>query len=162
MIADRRTVTSGAPAGYVASRTMDAVTTWFRGRESEESRHREQDLTPGGMLRRLGAQLGAAVGRDLDDATAERVGVAVHRFLGATYGVLAALLVERGWRPLPAGLAVAAGAFVVVDEATALPPGALLPMVSHLRGVVGHATVGLTIGVLLSLLAPRPVSPRRP
>jgi hypothetical protein len=35
------------------------------------------------------------------------------------------------------------------------------PLVSHLRGVMGHTTVGLVIGVLLSLLDLQ-VSPRRP
>jgi MFS superfamily sulfate permease-like transporter len=86
----------------------------------------------------------------------------VHRSFGTTYGMIAATLVRRGWRPLPAGLAVGAVAFLLVDEGTALPLATSYPLVSHLRGVVGHATVGLTIGFLLSLLAPRQVSRRRP
>jgi hypothetical protein len=40
----------------------------------------------------------------------------------------------------------------VVDEGTALPMMTSYPLVSHARGVVGHATLGLTIGVLLALL----------
>ncbi len=157
----RRTLTSGALAGYVASRTMDGVTTWFAGQQSEVSRRREQELVPGGMLRQLGRQLGAVTGRDLDDAAAERVGVAVHRLLGTAYGMTTALLVQRGRRPVPAGLAVGAIAFALVDEGTSLPLATSYPLVSHLRGVVGHATVGLTIGVLLALLEPERVSRRR-
>jgi hypothetical protein len=158
---NHRSIVAGAVAGYVASRTMDAVTTVFHGRQSEASRRREQELAPGGALVQLGTQLGAAAGRELDPAAAGRVGVAVHRTLGVTYGVIAAGLVERGWRPVPAGLAVGAMAFLVVDEGTALPMATPYPLVSHLRGVVGHAAVGGTIGVLLALTAPDGLS-RRP
>ena len=162
MTVNRRTLASGALAGYTASRTMDAVTTRFLARQSEASRKREQELAPGGTLIQLGKQLGAVVGRDLDDATAGRAGLAVHRSLGTTYGVITAVLVRRGWRPVAAGLAVGTAAFLVVDEGTALPQATSYPLVSHLRGVVGHATVGLVIGVLLSLLESGKVSRRRP
>jgi len=141
---------------------MDAVTTWFLARQSEASRKREQELAAGGTLVQLGKQLGAAVGRELDDAAAARVGLAVHRTFGTGYGVITAMLVRRGRRPLPAALAVAGTAFLVVDEGTALPLATSYPLVSHLRGVVGHATVGLVIGVLLSVLEPETVSRRRP
>jgi len=157
---NRRTLASGALAGYTASRTMDAVTTVVLARQSESSRRREQELAHGGALVQLGKQLGGVVGRHLDDAAARRVGLAVHRSFGTAYGVIAASLVRRGWRPLPAGLTVGAVAFLVVDEGTALPLATSYPLVSHLRGVVGHATVGLTIGVLLWLLEPGKVSSR--
>jgi hypothetical protein len=49
----------------------------------------------------------------------------------------------------------------VAAEGTALPLATSCPLVSHLRGVTGHTTVGLAIGVLLSLLDLQ-VSPRRP
>jgi hypothetical protein len=76
---NRRTLASGALAGYTASRTMDAVTTVVLARQSESSRRREQELAHGGALVQLGKQLGGVVGRDLDDAAAGRVGLAVHR-----------------------------------------------------------------------------------
>ncbi|GAB3201855.1 hypothetical protein GCM10027261_37340 [Geodermatophilus arenarius] len=142
---------TGALAGYAASRTMDAATGWFHGRQSAESRRREEEIAPGGTLVQLGRQLGGVAGRDLDDAAAGRVGLAVHRTLGVTYGVLAAALVRRGWPPLAAGPAVGAAAFVLVDEGTALPTMTAYPLVSHARGVVGHSTVGLVIGLLLWL-----------
>ena len=158
---DRTTAASGALVGYAASRTMDGATTYFYSRQSEASRRREQELAPGGTLVQLGKKLGGVVGRDLDDAAAGRVGLAIHRTFGVTYGILAALLVRWGWRPVPAGLAVGAAAFAVVDEGTALPLATSYPLVSHLRGVMGHTTVGLAIGVLLSLVDLQ-VSPRRP
>jgi hypothetical protein len=145
-------LTSGALVGYVASRSMDVATTWFYRRQDEPSKAREQELAPGGTVVQLGKQLGGLAGRDLDDAAAGRVGVAVHRTFGVTYGVLAAALAGRGMTPLRAGLTVGAAAFVVVDEGTALPLMTSYPLVSHARGVVGHATLGLTIGVLLTLL----------
>jgi hypothetical protein len=148
----RARIVRGALVGYVASRTMDVVTTAFYRRQSEASKRREEQLAAGGTLLLLGRQLGRAVGRDLDDEAAGRVGVAVHRTFGTTYGVLASALVGRGTPPLRAGLTVAAVAWAVVDEGTALPQFTAYPLVSHARGVVGHATVGLTIGALLALL----------
>jgi hypothetical protein len=148
---DRPSLWTGALAGYAASHAMDAVTGWFHGRQSEASREREQEITQGGMLVQLGRRLGRAAGRDLDDATADRVGTAVHRAFGVTYGVVAAALVRRGVHPLRAGLLVGAGAFLLVDEGTALPTMTAYPLVSHARGVVGHATVGAGIGLLLWL-----------
>ena len=150
----RETLVTGALAGYAASRTMDVVTTAFYARQSEASKRREQEIAPGGTLVQLGHQLGQAVGRELDDAAAGRVGVAVHRTFGTTYGVIAAALTRRGVPPLTAGLAVAAVAWLVVDEGTALPTLTDYPLVTHARGVVGHSTVGLTIGLLLRLTRP--------
>ncbi|WP_448628486.1 hypothetical protein [Geodermatophilus sp. URMC 64] len=140
---------SGALAGYVASRTMDVATTAFYRRQSETSKRREQELAPGGTLVGLGRQLGRVVGRSLDDEAAGRVGVAVHRSFGVGYGVLAAALTRRGMSPLAAGLTVGAAAFLVVDEGTSLPLLTSYPLVSHARGVVGHATLGLALGLLL-------------
>ncbi|MGY1606250.1 hypothetical protein [Geodermatophilus sp. SYSU D00700] len=151
MTRDRSLLWTGALAGYAASRTMDAVTTWFHGRQSEASRKREQEIAPGGMLVQLGTQLGRATGRDVDEATAGRVGLAVHRTFGVTYGVIAAALVRRGVQPMVAGPLVGAGAFLLVDEGTSLSTMTAYPLVSHVRGVVGHATVGTVIGVLLRL-----------
>jgi hypothetical protein len=143
---------TGALVGYVASRTMDVATTAFYRWQSEASKRREQQLAAGGTLVQLGRQLGHVIGRDLDEAAAGRVGVAVHRTFGTSYGVIASALVGRGMPPLRAGLLVAAVAWVVVDEGTALPQTTSYPLVSHARGVVGHATLGLTVGGLLALL----------
>jgi hypothetical protein len=160
MTTPRTALVVGALAGFAASHTMDAVTTVFYARQDDASKQREEELAHGGTLLQLGKQVGTLVGRDLDDDAARRVGTALHRTLGMTYGAVAAALVRRGAPPVAAGLAVGAAAFVVVDEGTSLPLATSYPLVSHLRGVVGHATVGLTIGVLLRLarLTPRTVA----
>src|SRR5215212_9642086 len=142
----------GALAGYAASRTMDKATSRFYGRQSQGSKDREEELAPGGTLVQLGKQLGAATGRELDADQAGRLGLLVHRSFGCLYGVIAALLVRRGVRPLKAGLAVGAGAWLLVDEGTALPTFTDYPFESHMRGVVGHGTFGLAAGLILSLV----------
>jgi hypothetical protein len=72
-----------------------------------------------------------------------------------SYGMAAAALVRRGVSPVMAGLAVGAAAFVLVDEGTALPLFRAYPAVSHARGVVGHGTYGLAVGILLWLIHER-------
>ena len=151
-MADGANIWVGALAGYAASRTMDAATSWFYARQSEESKRREEELAPGGTLVQMGKQMGAAVGRDLTDAEAARVGVAAHRTLGMRYGVIANALARRGRAPMSAGLAVGTAAWMIVDEATALPTFTSYPVASHVRGVVGHGTYGLACGALLSLV----------
>jgi hypothetical protein len=79
----------------------------------------------------------------------------VHRTFGTLYGMAAAALVNRGVRPMKAGLMTGAAAWAIVDEGTALPTFTDYPVESHLRGVVGHATVGAVIGLLLSLVERR-------
>jgi hypothetical protein len=148
-------IRAGALVGYVASRSMDQATTWFYGRQTDASKQREEELAPGGTLVQFGKQLGQAAGRDLTEAEAGRVGLAVHRTFGVLYGMGAAALVKRGVRPMTAGLAVGTAAWVIVDEGTAISQFTAYPMESHMRGVVGHATLGLAVGVLLSLLGKR-------
>lgn len=148
----RGTIVVGALIGYAASRIMDGATTWFYGRQSEESKRREEELAPGGSLLQLGKQLGGATGRKLSDEEAARLGVAIHRTFGVSYGVAASALVRAGVHPLAAGLAVGTAAFLVVDEGTALSLFTAYPLESHMRGVVGHATWGLAAGIVLSLI----------
>ena len=142
----------GALVGYAASRTMDAATTLFYARQTEGSKRREEELAPGGTLVQVGKQLGQAAGRDLSDAAAGRVGLALHRTMGMAYGVVAHALARRGMRPLAAGLTVGGAAWAIVDEGTALPTFTSYPVESHLRGVVGHGVFGLAAGALLELV----------
>ena len=149
---EEATVWVGALVGYACSRAMDAVTTRFYAWQSAGSKRREEELAPGGTLVQLGKRLGSATGRDLDDEQAGRLGLAVHRTLGVGYGITAAALVRRGVRPMTAGLAVGSAAFVLVDEGAAISQFRAYPVESHLRGVVGHGTLGLGAGFLLSMI----------
>lgn len=145
----------GALVGYTASRTMDQATTWFYAQQSDESKRREEEIAPGGTLRQFGKQVGEALGKELDDEEADRVGLAFHRTMGVLYGLGTAALVERGMRPMTAGLSVGTAAFVLVDEGTAISEFSDYPVESHLRGVVGHVTLGLVAGALMSLAEAR-------
>jgi len=149
----------GALAGYAASRTMDVATSWFYDQQSSVSKLREEELAPGGSLVQLGHQLGQAFGRKLTDDEAGKVGLRAHRTFGTLYGVIAAALVRRGMGPMAAGITVGTGAFLLVDEGTAITQLTDYPGASHLRGIVGHGTFGLVCGALLWLTSAP--SPRR-
>ena len=142
----------GALVGYVASRAMDQATTWYYAQQSDESKRREEEIAPGGTLVLLGKQMGEAVGRELDDDEAGGVGIAAHR---TDDGMITAALVGRGMRPMAAGMAVGTGAFLLVDEGTAISEFAVYPAESHMRGVVGHGAFGLVAGALMSLVEGR-------
>jgi hypothetical protein len=68
--------------------------------------------------------------------------------------VVAAALTRRGVPPLAAGLGSGMGGFLLVDElANSLfftPPPQAYPVESHLRGVVGHLTLGAAMAILLA------------
>lgn len=147
-----RRIGIGAGVGLLAGRAMDVATTAFRARQSDESRRREDELVPGGAPLQAARRLAGSVGVELDDARAARLGMRLHRGAMAQYGVVAAALAAAGTPPLRAGLATAAAGFLVVDEgmnAVLGPPPTAYSAESHLRGVVGHATLGLTTGLLL-------------
>ncbi|MHB8659648.1 MAG: hypothetical protein ACYC91_17200 [Solirubrobacteraceae bacterium] len=63
-----------------------------------------------------GAKLASALGRQLDDKTAERLGTAAHLAFGSGGGPLIVMLAHSGMDPVKAGLAVGMGMCVLVDE----------------------------------------------
>jgi hypothetical protein len=152
-------VVIGAAAGYAAGRCMDLATTWFYDQQSEESRAREEEVLPGGAVVAAGRDMARMIGTENpDDDTVERYGMLLHRASGIAWGVLAALLVGAGVRPIRAGLFVGATAFVLVDEglnAVQLDPSPSdFPIEAHARGVVGHAAFGAALGVALAIARP--------
>jgi hypothetical protein len=150
-----RTLFVGAAAGFVAGQVMDRATTWFYGRQSDESKRREQELLPEGAPIASARKLAAWIGAEPTEEQAGQLAEALHRSLGQLYGVVAASMTRRGVSPVAAGLASGAGGFLLVDElANSLfftPPPQAYPAESHLRGVVGHLTFGATLGVLLAV-----------
>lgn len=144
----------GAAIGYASSMAMDKATGWYLGYQSEASRRREEEVAPGGAPVLVGKKLARLVGRDVSDEGAVKIGSLVHRSLGMTYG-MAAALTRKDVAPLAAGVATGATAFLVVDEAFLsaffTPPPWAYPIESHLRGVVGHLGYGLAAGAMLSV-----------
>jgi hypothetical protein len=150
-----RTLFVGAAAGYVAGQVMDRATTWFYGRQSDESKQREQELLPEGAPVASARKLAGALGIEPTEDQTSTLAATLHHSLGQLYGVVAASMTRRGVSPVAAGLASGAGGFLLVDElANSLfftPPPQAYPAESHLRGLVGHLTFGAALGVLLAV-----------
>jgi hypothetical protein len=150
-----RVLAVGAGAGYLAGRVMDKATTWFYDRQSDASKQREQELLPEGAPLAAARKLAGLIGAEPTDDQASTIAKAMHQSLGQGYGVAAAALTQRGVPPLAAGIAAGMGGFLVMDElANSLfftPPPQAYPLESHLRGVVGHLTLGVVTGALLAL-----------
>jgi hypothetical protein len=149
-----RVLLVGAAAGFLAGKAMDQATTWFYGRQSEASKRREQELLPEGAPLASARKLAGLIGAEPTDDQAGAIAQALHQSLGQGYGVVAAALTRGGVQPLAAGLGTGMAGFLLVDElANSLfftPPPQAYPVESHLRGVVGHLTLGATTGVLLA------------
>ena len=149
-----RVLVVGATAGLVAGEVMDKATTWYYGRQSDASKEREQELLPEGAPLAAARKLAGLIGAEPTDDQAGAIAQALHQSLGQGYGVVAAALARRGMAPMTAGVASGVGGFLVVDElANSLfftPPPQAYPVESHLRGLVGHFTLGATTGVLLA------------
>ena len=145
----------GAAAGYLAGQVMDKATTWFYDRQSDASKQRELQLLPEGAPIASARKLASLAGAEPTDEQVGTIALATHRVLGQLYGVVAAALTRRGVSPMTAGVASGMGGFLLVDElANSLfftPPPQAYPVESHLRGVVGHLTLGATTGALLTL-----------
>jgi hypothetical protein len=150
-----RVLLVGAAVGFVAGQVMDQATTWYYGRQSDASKEREQELLPEGAPLAAARKLAGLIGAEPTDDQANTIALAMHRSLGQGYGVAAAALTQRGVPPLTAGVVSGMAGFLAVDElANSLfftPPPQAYPAESHLRGVVGHLTLGLVLGALLAL-----------
>ena len=147
-------ISIGAAIGYGASWAMDRATGWFLERQSETSKRREQEVAPGGAPVLAGRKLAGWMGREITDEEAARIGFVVHRSLGVAYGITAAAFARAGARPLRAGIATGAAAFVLVDEGVVgtlfTPPPWAYPIESHLRGAIGHLAYGVAAGTMLA------------
>ncbi len=154
----------GAASGFAASFAMDAATGAFLKRQSRQSVRRQDKLAPGGapalFIRRLAGLAGAEIGV----AESESQALVLHRAMTSTWGAISASLVARGQPPMQAALVTTMAALLLVDEGLPVlrivPPPEQWPAESHARGVVGHLTLGLAIGGLLSVA--NRIAPLRP
>jgi hypothetical protein len=155
------TMVRGAIAGTVATWVMDVVTTRVQQSQSPADKRKEQAAWPNGQwavanLVDLGGRL---TGVKVADRYRPAVESAIHFGLGAVPGALYAVARDRlplvgAGRGLIYGLLL----FALNDEFlnTALglagPPSAY-PMSSHVRGLVGHVTLGVATDVGITILA---------
>jgi hypothetical protein len=100
-------------------------------------------------------KLAGLLGAEPTDDQAGTIALAMHQSLGQGYGVAAAALTRRGVPSMAAGVASGMAGFLLMDElANSLfftPPPQAYPVESHLRGIVGHLTLGVVTGALLAL-----------
>jgi hypothetical protein len=150
----------GALAGAAATWVMDLVTTGIYEVQAPEATAQEKSAQPHGkssvtnMVDRFEAETGVSVPRRRR-ALVENV---VHYALGAVPGALYGVL--RRWIPfarLGRGLAFGLALFALNDEYlnTKLGfsgPPAAYPPEAHLRGLAGHAVLGVTTETGIQLL----------
>lgn len=98
------------------------------------------------------------LGIEADEERIQQLRLRFHRAYGMACGVLAALIVGAGMRPMRAGILTGDAAFVLVDEApnaVQLEPSPFdFPIEAHIRGVIGHATLGVALGTALTIAKP--------
>lgn len=141
-------------AGLGAAWVMNQTTTAFRARQSKESRRQEEEASGDVAYAAFVRKAAALRGRDLDQRRAERLGVAFHYAMGTALVPGYVVLRRRlALRPLQAGLTLGLAVSVVVDEianalvGSAAPPQAY-PLVTHVRGVLGHVAYGVAVPIL--------------
>jgi hypothetical protein len=145
----------GAAAGFASSFVMDMATTAFLTRQSEQSVRRQDELAPGGTPALFVRRVAGVVSVEVGVAESEPYALMLHRTLTSAYGAAAAALVAPRRPPMVAALLATTAALVLVDEGLPMlrivPAPQKWPVESHVRGVVGHLTLGLGIGALLSV-----------
>jgi uncharacterized membrane protein YagU involved in acid resistance len=138
-------------AGLASTRLMSAVTTRFMQLQPQEDRRLEERVSPGIAYEVAARKTSAALGMNLTDDQAARLGMAIHYGLGIGWAPLY-LVLRRGahLHPFMAGVATGMSMNLLVDEVAntvfgfAAPPQDY-PISTHLRGAVGHLTYGLAL-----------------
>jgi hypothetical protein len=151
-----RRLLGGTLVGLSSTLIMEYAASFLYKRESEEVRQKEEQRRKDDMPTiTLVRKLASALGRQLGDESAERLGIVAHFAFGSGGGPLIVMLTRFGTDPVKAGLAVGMGMWVPVDEG--LDPvagltagaGAFSP-VTHLRAAAAHAVYGLSGGLLVA------------
>jgi len=152
--------TRGAIAGAAATWAMDQVTTVMLAVQAPEVTAQEETAQANGkssvtnLVDRVEAQTGLVVPAERRSLVEQAVHYALGAVPGALYGVI------RRWIPFAragSGLFYGLGLFAVNDEylntrlGLASPPGAYPPE-THMRGLAGHAVLGVGTETAIQLL----------
>jgi hypothetical protein len=134
---------------------MDAATSAYLARQSEQSVRRQDELAPGGAPALFIRRAAGVVGREPTVEQSEGYALVLHRTLTSAFGAVSAALVGPRRSPMLAALEATGAAFVLVDEGLPtlriVPAPREWPVESHVRGVIGYAVLGLGIGALLTV-----------
>lgn len=151
--------TVGVLSGAVAVKAMDSVTTKLYQWESPSDKKREQDVSPGPSYDIAARDLAGRLGIALSDEQAKMAGQDFHEGLGFAAGLI--YLALRRWTnlsPLAAALIVALGLWAGLDEGLTpamgwSAPDSAYPLATHLRGFVGHLTLGAVVALMVEVLS---------
>lgn len=149
----------GLASGYAGTKTMSPVTTKLQEMESKQDQDQEKKVSPGVSYELAARDLANRAGLRLDDKEISKVGTGFELGLGLTAGELYVLLRRTtGIGAIPAGILVGLLLFAGIDEGlTPLmgwsAPDSQYPMATHLRGFLGHLTLGLSVAATAEVLS---------
>jgi hypothetical protein len=143
----------GLVSGFVATKAMTRVTTRLYEMESEEDKQREKEASPGISYDVAAKQLAARIGLHLDEQQARQVGGLFHWGLGLGAGILYMNLRRRGTGPIKSAVVASMSLFLGIDEGLTpamgwSAPDPKYPLATHVRGLIGHLTLGATVLVV--------------
>jgi uncharacterized membrane protein YagU involved in acid resistance len=148
----------GIISGYVGTKAMTPVTAKLMEMESDADKEQEKKVSPGVSYNLAAKQLAGVAGIELDKEQASTVGNLFHLGLGLTAGEMYVVLRRAiGLGPISSSVLVGMALFLGIDEGLTpamgwgAPPQDY-PMATHVRGLVGHLTLGLTVGATAETL----------
>lgn len=167
-----RHVLLGVAAGTVGTVALERTTAWFYRMQGERSRQREQSVREGFpmtvLARRALDPVPGEKASGQDTKKTSRLSSGLHWGLSLSGGMLYGLLYRRvPFLGRMAGAPYGLMFWLINDEIlnTAFrlaPPPQKFPLITHLRGMVGHLAYGMTIAGVFQLLNARVERRRRP
>lgn len=149
----------GAISGYAGLEAMTPVTTKLQAMQSPQDAEQEKRVSPGVSYTVAAKSLASRAGRQLNDQQATQLGSVFHVGLGLAAGEMYMVLRRGfGWGPALSGLVVASLLWGGVDEGLTpamgwSAPNSAYPMSTHVRGAVGHLTLGAVVALAAELLS---------
>jgi hypothetical protein len=148
----------GAISGYVGVQAMSPVTTKLQAMESPQDAEREKRASLGVAYTIAAKDLAGRLGRQLNDEQATQVGSVFHIGLGLAAGETYVLLRRAfGWGPVLSALVTASLLWGGVDEGITpamgwSAPNSDYPTATHIRGAIGHLTLGAAVALTAEFL----------
>jgi hypothetical protein len=142
-------------AGFGAAKVMGKATTAMYEQQTDEAKQREEDASYGVAYNVAARKTAALAGKELSQEQVTKAGMGIHYALAFGWVPVYMVLRRRlGMGPFGAGAASGLSMAVVVDEIGNpllgfTPPPQAYPLVTHLRGIVGHLVYGLGVAALV-------------
>lgn len=141
-------------AGYLGTKAMEPVAQKLYEWESQADRTREDAVRPGPPFEIAAAKTLRLLGREPDEQTTGRLGLAFHYGLAIGWAPSYPMLRRRTrLGPLAAGLASGAAMWLIADEALTpalgfSAPNRAYPLSTHVRALIAHLAFGVAVGAV--------------